>query len=127
MQDNIRGATLGRFVELGSDDGGDIRDGDVAIAYVADPKSEDPCRVFESREMVNMLGKTISNLPEKERLVVSLYYYDELTMKEIGRVLGVTESRVSQLHTKAMGRMRDRINAQSQPLPMRSLAFAHAV
>ena len=49
---------------------------------------------------------TISRLPEREKLVITLYYYEELTLREIGEVLGVTESRVSQLHTKAVIGMR---------------------
>ena len=48
------------------------------------------------------LAEAISDLPEREKLVVTLYYYEELTLREIGEVLGVTESRVSQLHTKAI-------------------------
>jgi RNA polymerase sigma factor for flagellar operon FliA len=53
-----------------------------------------------------MLTGAIERLPEKERLVISLYYVEELTMKEIGSVLGVNESRVSQLHSKAISRLR---------------------
>lgn len=127
MQEGIRGAALGRFVDLGADEGGDMREGDVAIAYVPDPSSEDPYCVFEMQEMVGMLGRTIANLPEKERFVVSLYYFDELTMKEIGTVLGVTESRVSQLHTKAMERLRERIKAQSKPRSAMAGVYAQAV
>ena len=55
------------------------------------------------------LGEAIQRLPERERLVVSLYYYEELTLREIGEVLGVTESRVSQLHTKAILRLKVRL------------------
>ena len=52
--------------------------------------------------MKEALGEAIARLPEREKLVVTLYYYEELTLREIGEVLGVTESRVSQLHTKAI-------------------------
>jgi RNA polymerase sigma factor for flagellar operon FliA len=55
------------------------------------------------------LGDAISRLPERERLVITLYYYEELTLREIGEVLGVTESRVSQLHTKAVLRLKARL------------------
>ena len=55
------------------------------------------------------MADSIDMLPEKERLVISLYYYDELTMKEIGQVLEITESRVSQIHTKAILRLRGRL------------------
>ena len=53
-------------------------------------------------EVKEALAEAISDLPEREKLVVTLYYYEELTLREIGEVLGVTESRVSQLHTKAI-------------------------
>ena len=55
------------------------------------------------------LAQAITRLPDRERLVVTLYYYEELTLREIGEVLSVTESRVSQLHTKAILRLRVRL------------------
>ena len=55
------------------------------------------------------LSEAIRRLPERERLVIALYYYEELTLREIGEVLGVTESRVSQLHTKAILRLKARL------------------
>ena len=57
------------------------------------------------------LGEAIARLPERERLVVTLYYYEELTLREIGDVLGVTESRVSQMHTKAILRLKARLSS----------------
>ena len=62
-------------------------------------------------ELREELGDAISRLPEREKLVVTLYYYEELTLREIGEVLGVTESRVSQLHTKAILRLKARLSA----------------
>jgi RNA polymerase sigma factor for flagellar operon FliA len=56
------------------------------------------------------LGAAPARLPEREKLVVTLYYYEELTLREIGEVLGVTESRVSQLHTKAVLRLKARLS-----------------
>ncbi len=56
-----------------------------------------------------ILSKVIDNLPEKEKLIISLYYYDEITMKEIGDILGVTESRVSQIHSKALFTLKTKI------------------
>jgi RNA polymerase sigma factor for flagellar operon FliA len=53
--------------------------------------------------------KAIETLPDKEKLLISLYYYEELTMKEIGQIMGYTESRISQLHTQAMCRLRHRL------------------
>ena len=55
------------------------------------------------------MADVIASLPEREKIVVTLYYYEELTLREIGEVLGVTESRVSQLHTKAILRLRARL------------------
>ena len=55
-------------------------------------------------------GEIIEALPERERLVISLYYYEELTLKEIGKVMDVSESRVSQLHTKALSRLRGKLS-----------------
>ena len=70
---------------------------------------DDPARLLESQEICEIVGQAIERLPEKERIVVSLYYYDELTMKEIGQVLSLTESRVSQIHTKAVLRLRAKL------------------
>jgi len=61
-------------------------------------------------EIRNHLAEAITGLAEKERLVLSLYYYEELTMKEIGTVLGYTESRISQIHTKAMLKLKTRLS-----------------
>lgn len=79
----------------------------LALAEViADPNSPNPEDVIEDAESVNALALAIDSLPERERLVVSLYYHDGLTMKEISRVLDVSESRVSQLHNQAIIRLR---------------------
>ncbi len=59
--------------------------------------------------MREAIADAIARLPEREKLVVTLYYYEELTLREIGEVLGVTESRVSQLHTKAILRLKARL------------------
>ena len=63
----------------------------------------------ERAEMEHLLRQAIDTLPERERTVLHLYYYEELTLREIGEVLGVTESRVSQLHTKAILRLKARL------------------
>jgi RNA polymerase sigma factor for flagellar operon FliA len=67
--------------------------------------------IFESTEIKGILATAIDRLPEREKTVIALYYYEGLTLKEIGTVLGVTESRVSQLHTKAVLRLRARLHA----------------
>ena len=68
-----------------------------------------PADVLDETEMREALADAIARLPEREKLVVTLYYYEELTLREIGEVLGVTESRVSQLHTKAILRLKSRL------------------
>lgn len=73
-----------------------------------DKQIETPESVIENTEVKEILVDTIANLPEKEKKVVSLYYYDELTYKEIGKLLGISESRVSQLHTKAIIRLKNK-------------------
>jgi RNA polymerase sigma factor for flagellar operon FliA len=107
LVDQIKGLNLGSFQELAPND--DDKNSEPLVRYVPDAPQMDPFFVFHKSEIRNMLGGAIDTLPKKERLVVSLYYYDELTMKEIGRVLGVNESRVSQLHTKAMLRLRTKL------------------
>lgn len=75
-----------------------------------DPKGNDtPADVIEDRELRNVMRGEIRNLPEREKLVLSLYYDEGLTLSEIGQVLGVTESRVSQIHTKAVIHLRARM------------------
>lgn len=76
-----------------------------------DKQDENPENVIENNEVKEILTDSISTLPEKEKRVVSLYYYDELTYKEIGRLLSISESRVSQLHTKAIIRLKNRFRA----------------
>lgn len=76
---------------------------------------EDPLARLGLLELRKTVAQTIEGLPEKEKLVVSLYYYDELTMREIGEVLGYTESRISQMHTKAILRLRARLRGLSGP------------
>lgn len=65
-----------------------------------------PFDLFAGEELKHQLKRVIEELPQKEKLVISLYYYDEMTMKEIGRILDLTESRVCQLHTQATLRLR---------------------
>jgi RNA polymerase sigma factor for flagellar operon FliA len=76
------------------------------IDFISDGASPDPEFVIEVEELKTALAAAIDALPERERMVISMYYYDELTIKEIASVLGVSESRISQLHTRAMMRMR---------------------
>jgi RNA polymerase sigma factor for flagellar operon FliA len=66
----------------------------------------DPLRALLSQERVHLVADAIGHLPEREKLVIALYYNEDLTMKEVGGVLGLTESRVSQLHSQAMLRLK---------------------
>jgi RNA polymerase sigma factor for flagellar operon FliA len=67
-----------------------------------DTKTVGPMEAFESEELKGILTEAINRLPEREKIVITLYYYEGLTLAEIGQVLGVTESRVCQMHTKAV-------------------------
>jgi RNA polymerase sigma factor for flagellar operon FliA len=76
---------------------------------IEDPGAPDPARVMDQTDLKDRVADAIAWLPEREKLVVALYYYENLTLREIGEVLGVTESRISQLHTKAVLRLRSRL------------------
>lgn len=77
-----------------------------------DRDAADPQAIVDESELRDRIAEAIAALPEREKLVVALYYYENLTLREIGEVLGVTESRVSQLHTKAMLRLRSKLAAE---------------
>ena len=79
------------------------------IETVESPDNLNPDILVEREEIKNIIVEAIKLLPEREKRVVVLYYYEDLTLKEIGEVLEVTESRVSQLHTKAIMRLRGRL------------------
>jgi RNA polymerase sigma factor for flagellar operon FliA len=78
-----------------------------------DPAAPDPAQVMDATDLKDRIADAIARLPEREKLVVALYYYENLTLREIGEVLGVTESRVSQLHTKAVLRLRGRMSDEN--------------
>jgi RNA polymerase sigma factor for flagellar operon FliA len=79
---------------------------------IQDPDAVDPAAALDVTETKDRLAEAIARLPEREKLVVALYYYENLTLREIGEVLGVTESRVSQLHTKAVLRLKSALQAE---------------
>jgi len=81
------------------------------IDSIEDTSSPDPAQTFEFAEIKDILTDAIKKLPERERTVIALYYYDGLTLREIGEILGVTESRVSQLHTKAVLRLKSKMRS----------------
>ncbi|MDR1922384.1 MAG: FliA/WhiG family RNA polymerase sigma factor [Candidatus Adiutrix sp.] len=76
---------------------------------LADENALDALTILGQGEVRDVLAKAVEGLAEKERLVVTLYYHEELTMKEIGLILGYTESRISQLHTKSLLRLRAKL------------------
>ncbi len=93
--------------DLGEDDS-DLSKRNLLEFIIQDDKDW-PSHKIRYAEVRTMVAKAIQSLPEKECMVISLYYYDELTMKEIGHVLKFTESRVSQIHTKAILRLRSKM------------------
>jgi len=95
---------------LSLDDLGVDADREVNILEcLAQEGAADPLSNLIQQDMWDLLGEAIEHLPEKERMVLTLYYYEELTMREIGGVLGITESRVSQLHSQAILRVKGKI------------------
>jgi RNA polymerase sigma factor for flagellar operon FliA len=80
-----------------------------------DPNAPDPASIVDVGDIKDRIADAIARLPEREKLVIALYYYENLTLREIGEVLGVTESRISQLHTKAVLRLRSRMQGDHFP------------
>lgn len=87
----------------------DDNDGGGQSDMPADPNEEDFTQRLEKRQMVEALSEAVKSLPEREWLIVSLYYQDEMTMREIAQILEISESRVCQLHGRALGRLRTRL------------------
>lgn len=92
--------SLDEFMEQGSE---------IKMDANASSQFEQPERVMEKQELKEVLAKTIESLTDNERKVITLYYFEELTLKEISKVLEVSESRISQLHTKALQKMKQRL------------------
>ena len=81
------------------------------LSYLVD-KDDDAMTLTRLKELQEALARAIEQLPEKEKLVISLYYIEELTMKETGKVLNITESRVSQIHSQAILRLRAKLKKE---------------
>ncbi len=96
---------LDELIGMGSDKGETLTLGDT----LADSNGADPTTAFELEELRHLLAEAINKLPEREKIVITLYYYEGLTLAEIGQVLGVTESRICQMHTKAVLILRSRM------------------
>ncbi|WP_298459768.1 FliA/WhiG family RNA polymerase sigma factor [uncultured Cellulomonas sp.] len=95
---------------LGGERGDSLSLGDT----LQDERTPDPAGSFETRETKHLLARAIEQLGEREKIVLVLYYYENMTLGEIGRVLGVTESRISQLHSTAMLRLRATLAASER-------------
>ena len=102
--DQLNGLTIGSFEASQTNE-----NNEVLINYYPEDDTAGPHSRLETSQLVRLLSEAIDSLPERERLVVSLYYFEELTMKEIGSLIGVKESRVSQLHSKATLRLRSKL------------------
>ena len=76
---------------------------------IADPRAKSPLSILEEKDNHEKLAELIDTLPEKEKLVLALYYWEELTMQEIGRVLKITESRVCQIHSQAISKLKTKL------------------
>jgi len=98
-------AALDELLGSGSDRG----DAVALLDTLEDVTAEDPASAFEAQETKYLLARAIEQLGEREKIVLVLYYYEGMTLAEIGRVLGVTESRISQMHTAAMIRLRSKL------------------
>jgi RNA polymerase sigma factor FliA len=84
------------------------------LETIQDDNARDSFASVHFAELQGIMVQAIEALPDKEKLLISLYYYEELTMKEIGQIMGYTESRISQLHTQAMYRLKHRLREYSQ-------------
>ncbi|MCB0917078.1 MAG: RNA polymerase sigma factor WhiG [Actinobacteria bacterium] len=98
-------AALDELLSVGGEKSERVTLGDT----IEDKKSQDPVRAFEAEETREVLGRAVAELPERSMIVISLYYYEGMTLNEVGQVLGVTESRACQLHTKAVMQLKAKI------------------
>ena len=95
--------SLDEYLEQGSE---------VRVEAGNQPRFEQPEQVIERQELKKLLAEAIDTLTEKEQKVIAFYYFEELTLKEISKILEVSESRVSQLHTKALKKMKERLGSE---------------
>ncbi|MGH8068580.1 MAG: FliA/WhiG family RNA polymerase sigma factor [Candidatus Entotheonellia bacterium] len=109
LLDDVKGTSLVSLEELGQ--GPASEDKSSLLEALLTRQDQDPLEVLNLQDLKKALTLAIAALPEKERLVLSLYHFEELTMKEVGKVLNLTESRISQLHTQAVLRLRGKLKA----------------
>jgi RNA polymerase sigma factor FliA len=104
-------AALEEVVSTGADRGESLS----LLDTLADIATSDPSSGLEGHETRALLAAAIDSLSEREKIVITLYYFEGLTLAEIGEVLGVTESRVCQIHTKAVGQLRNNLRETDTP------------
>ena len=109
MLDDVKGTSLVSLEELGQ--GPASEDKTNLLEALLTREDQDPLEMLNLQDLKKALSLAIGELPEKERLVLSLYYFEDLTMKEVGKVLNLTESRISQLHTQTVLRLRSKLKA----------------
>lgn len=121
LRDEAGDAGIGVF-RIDTDDEANITDSKM-LKYYIDETHESPDLVMEKEEMKNLLVGFMKALPEKEKLVLSLYYLEDLNLKEIGKVMDLTDSRISQLRTGAILRLRARLAevARKNKVPARQM------
>ncbi|NMA85399.1 MAG: FliA/WhiG family RNA polymerase sigma factor [Epulopiscium sp.] len=85
---------------------------EINLSFYQGSLEEQPANYVEQKELKQMLADTIDELPEREKQVIIFYYFEDMTLKEISYVLGVSESRISQLHTKALMRLKGKLGTQ---------------
>ncbi len=107
LLDGIKGVSCLSFRSVEVD--GYWEEGTEGAAKIEDPESLNPIAALQVKEVKEVIGNAIDSLPDKARLVVSLYYYEDLTMHEISQVLEITESRISQIHAMAVVRLRGKL------------------
>jgi RNA polymerase sigma factor for flagellar operon FliA len=109
LLDDVKGTSLVSLEEIGQT--ATTEDKSAILDALLTRQDHDPLEMLNLQDLKKALAGAIDELPHKERLVLSLYYFDELTMKEVGKVLSLTESRISQLHTQAILRLRGKLKA----------------
>lgn len=114
LLDEVRSTNLVSLDEYvqGKDGEGQTR----LVDAVEDREGLDPSERIDIEDLKEVMNGAILRLPSRERLVIALYYYEELTLKEIGSILSVSESRISQIHTKAVTRLRAKLKSQMRSL-----------
>ncbi|MFH0918884.1 MAG: FliA/WhiG family RNA polymerase sigma factor [Fibrobacterota bacterium] len=108
MLSDVTPTTILSLDESREDQSGDSKSLKI-MDVIEDPQGTNPLKELGFEETKRILKESIAALPEKEKLVIALYHYEELTLKEIGEVLNISESRVSQIHSKAIIKLRSRL------------------